>query len=153
MRPSSSSPNTVCVGACPSRRKSTMPSFWPPENGSPDACCGEPRLGIGQTTRSNPASSAPLHIAPFLAKSRLVKIVPHLIKKLPEEYLKFQSLVEPPLRGETPFYLREGTYFRWSIITNHSASSSTRMASPSTSQATTTWMGSATIIRYLSAQT
>src|SRR5260370_36168420 len=86
-RPSSSSPSTACVGACPSRRKSTKPSCWPPENGSPDPRCGESSLGIGQTTRSNPASSAPLHIAPFLAKSRRVSIVPHLFKKLSEEVL------------------------------------------------------------------
>src|SRR5260370_38726446 len=86
LRASSSSPSTVCVGACPSWRNSATPSCWPPENGSPDGYCGEPTLGIGQTTRSNPVSNAPPHSAPFLAKSRRVSTVLRRITTTPEEY-------------------------------------------------------------------
>src|SRR5205807_152115 len=73
--PSSSVPCSVSISKGRGFIKSITPSCLPPKNGSLERFCSPATLG-GQRTCSNPASTAPAHIIPRLAKSLRVSIVP-----------------------------------------------------------------------------
>src|SRR5207245_5001764 len=73
--PSSSVPCSVSISNGREWTKSTTPSCLPPEKGSLERSCCPATLGGGQRICSNPASHAPAHIIPRLAKSLRVSIV------------------------------------------------------------------------------
>src|SRR5438132_10090603 len=82
--PSSSVPCSVSISKGRGFIKSTTPSCLPPEKGSLERSCSPETLG-GQRTCSNPASNAPPHIVPRLAKSLRVSIVLNPVTRAIEE--------------------------------------------------------------------